>query len=71
MPIDFQGHRLYTILETAKALRVTPQTVRNYVKVGRLTAQRVGRPLLIPEDSVKALLGISRGATSANITLQK
>jgi excisionase family DNA binding protein len=42
-----------TVQETAKALGVTPQTVRTYIKQGRLKANRIGRPLLIMEESLK------------------
>jgi len=42
-----------TVQETAKALGVTPQTVRTYIKQGRLKANRIGRPLLIMEKSLK------------------
>lgn len=72
MPLLIHDYRFYTIQEIAEALRVTPQTVRSYVKQGRLEAQRVGRPLLIPESSLRSFLGIaSGGSRSSNITLQK
>jgi excisionase family DNA binding protein len=62
----------YTVAEVAQKLRVTPQTVRSYIRTGRLKSTRVGRPHLISsaalgEFSEKAL----EGATSVNFTLQK
>lgn len=71
MALDYEGFRFLTILETSRALNVTPATVRRYVRTGRLSAQRVGRPLLIPELSIKTLLGLTNSPTSENITLQK
>lgn len=48
-----EGVTLYTILEAAKVLGVTPQTVRLYIKEGRLPAKRIGRPYLISGDALK------------------
>ncbi len=36
MSTIIEGIKFYTIPETAKALRVTPQTIRAYIKRGRL-----------------------------------
>ena len=36
-----------TVQETAKALGVTPQTVRAYIKQGRIKGNRIGKPILI------------------------
>ena len=81
MPLIVHDYRFYTIQEIAAALRVTPQTVRSYVKQGRLEAMRIGRPLLIPESSLRSFLGLPEDSgflgmpeelpTSSNITLQK
>ena len=53
-----EGIKFYTIPETAKALRVTPQTVRAYIKQGRLKGQRIGRPILITENNLREFLKI-------------
>ena len=45
-----------TVQETAKALGVTPQTVRAYIKQGRIKSQRIGRPILITENNLKEFL---------------
>ena len=47
-----EGIRFYTIPETAKALQVTPQTIRAYIKQGRIKSQRIGRPILITENNL-------------------
>lgn len=71
MPTLIEGIKFYRIQEAAEALRVTPQTIRAYIKQGRLQATRVGRPILITEKNLKAFLESPRVATSIKITLQK
>ena len=70
-----EEQKYYTALEVASALHVTPQTVRAYVKSGRIRAQRIGRTILITEDNLREFLQPSPAtppsATSINITLQK
>ena len=61
MSTTIEGIKFYTIPETAKALRVTPQTVRAYIKQGKLRSQRIGRPILITENNLKEFLNQSRG----------
>ena len=53
---EIEGIRVFTIAETAETLGITPQTVRAYVKQGKLKGQRVGRPILITENSIKRFL---------------
>lgn len=57
MPVQINSATFLSVLETSRKLRVTPQTVRNYLKKGELESIRVGRALLIPEQNVHALLG--------------
>jgi excisionase family DNA binding protein len=56
MPTIIEGIKFYTIPEIAEALRVTPQTVRAYIKKGRLKSQRIGRPILITDNNLKEFL---------------
>lgn len=56
MATVIEGIKFYTIQETAQTLRVTPQTVRAYIKQGRLKGQRIGRPILITEKNLKEFL---------------
>ena len=60
MPIEIQGVRFYNVPETAKALRVTPQTIRAYIKQGKIKSQRIGRPILITENSLREFLGATK-----------
>jgi excisionase family DNA binding protein len=56
MATEIEGIKFYTIPETAEALKVTPQTVRAYIKQGKLKGQRIGRPILITENNLKDFL---------------
>ncbi len=58
MPTTIQGITFYKIPEAAEELRVTPQTVRKYIKTGRLRGQRIGRPIYITEKDLKDFLNI-------------
>ena len=53
--------------EIAEKLSITPQTVRAYIKQGRLRGNRVGRPILISEESLKEFLGIAKAASQSYI----
>jgi excisionase family DNA binding protein len=56
MATVIEGIKFYTIPETAEALRVTPQTIRAWIKQGKLKGQRIGRPILITENNLKEFL---------------
>ena len=56
MPTEIEGIRFYTLLEASKTLKVTPQTIRTYIKKGRLKGKRIGRPILITENNIKEFL---------------
>lgn len=56
MATEIEGIKFYTIPETAKALRVTPQTIRAWIKQGKIKSQRIGRPILITEKNLKEFL---------------
>jgi excisionase family DNA binding protein len=56
MPTVIEGIKFYRIPEVAEALKVTPQTIRAWIKQGRIKAQRIGRPILITENNIKEFL---------------
>jgi excisionase family DNA binding protein len=56
MSTIIEGIKFYTIPEIAKALNVTSQTIRVYIKKGRIKSQRIGRPILITEHNLKEFL---------------
>lgn len=57
---EIEGVRIYTIQEAATALRVTPQTIRSYIKKGKIKAMRIGRPILITERNLIEFIQVSR-----------
>lgn len=59
MATVIEGIKFYTIPETATTLRVTPQTIRAWIKQGKLKGQRIGRPILITENNLKEFLQVS------------
>jgi excisionase family DNA binding protein len=56
MSTIIEGIKFYTIPEAAETLQVTPQTIRAYIKRGRLKGQRIGRPIYITEKNIKDFL---------------
>lgn len=56
MATVIEGIKFYTIPEAAEVLNVTPQTIRAYIKQGKLKGQRIGRPILITENNLKEFL---------------
>ena len=44
MPTIIEGIKFYTVPDAAKALQVTAQTIRVYIRKGRLKSQRIGKP---------------------------
>ena len=60
MSTEIEGIKFYTIAELATLLKVTPQTIRTYIKQGKLKGQRVGRPTLVTEQSLHNFLGVEK-----------
>lgn len=58
MSTEIEGIKFYTIAELSALLKVTPQTIRRYIKEGKLKGQRVGRPTLVTEKSLHNFLGV-------------
>ena len=56
MPTIIQGIKFYTIPEAAAALKVTPQTIRNYINQGKIKSQRIGKPIYITEKNLMDFL---------------
>ena len=52
MPTEIGGEKVYTILETAKALDVTAQTIRYYIKQGKLKGEKIGAVYFITESNI-------------------
>jgi excisionase family DNA binding protein len=57
MPTTIENIKFYTVTETAGLLNITPQTVRAYIKQGKLRGKRIGRPILITEKALREFVG--------------
>lgn len=58
MPIEFGGTKLYTIEELSKILDISHNTLRIYLRDGKLVGQKVGPRWYIAEENVKKFLKI-------------
>lgn len=56
MPKTIQGITLYTIPEAAEELGVSNNTVRNYLRSGKLNGTRIGRPIFITDKDIKKMV---------------
>lgn len=54
--IEVGNQKAYDIQETAELINLTPQSVRNYVKQGKIKAQRVGIRYYIAEENIQSFL---------------
>lgn len=48
--------KIYTVPQLAKLLDMTPQTVRAYLKTGKIKGTKAGNKWVASEDAVKAFL---------------
>jgi excisionase family DNA binding protein len=53
--------RILTVEETAEVCQVTPRTVYDWLKLGRIPGRKVGKVWRVPEE---ALLEFMRGETT-------
>lgn len=47
------GVTLYSVNEIAQLMQVTPQTVRRYIKSGRLKSRKIGRNIFCSETDLR------------------
>lgn len=48
--------KVYTVPELAKLFKLSPQSVRKYLKEGRIKGQKVGVKWLVSEESIREFL---------------
>lgn len=53
------SERLLTLLEVADRLRVSPHTVRAWVRKGRLHPVRICRRLLFSPETIRLFVGVT------------
>jgi hypothetical protein len=52
MPTKIEGVKHYNKLETALELKRTPQTIRNYIKAGKIKPNRIGTRLIFTKAEI-------------------
>jgi excisionase family DNA binding protein len=60
MTVEFAGVKFYKTKEVAEKLSIRSQTVRHYIRNGKIKAQRVGKSFLISEHTLKEFLKIDQ-----------
>lgn len=63
-PPTAQYQRHYLLDEAAQALRLTPITIRQYIRKGKISARKVGRKWVIPIDAIARFMYNSSGKTA-------
>lgn len=48
--------KVYTVPELAKLFKLSPQSVRKYLKEGRIKGQKVGVKWLVSEEAIREFL---------------
>ncbi len=54
--IQIDDLKVYDVNECAEMLRIHPQTVRKYIRIGKLTGQKVGFKKYVTSESIKDFL---------------
>ena len=54
--IKLETTTAYTVKEAAELIHLSPQTIKKYIREGKLRAQRVGLPYYVTEDTLKEFL---------------
>lgn len=54
--LEFEGVKYFTVAETAERLNLSEQTIRRWIREGRLKAAKLGRSYMVSIDSIKSLI---------------
>lgn len=71
MPTKIEGKKFYTVLEAAGIVDVVPETIRNYIKAGKVKTAFAGKPVLIREDALLHLVVTATGKQKGAKTTKK
>ena len=59
--IEIEGIKFYSVMEVAKKLHLTPQTVRAYINDGKIAGKKIGRSFLVSHKELLRFLGEPEG----------
>lgn len=63
--------KVYDLNEVCELLKMNIQTIRIYIKEGKLKASKIGRKYIITEDDLKELIESQRVTSIAEDTEEK
>jgi excisionase family DNA binding protein len=61
MPTIFNGVTFYTVKEVSEILQLSEQSIRKYIRTGKLRGQKIGKPVYIPAKSLNDFFKPSLG----------
>ena len=56
MPIKFSDQELYSVKELEKILPITPLTIREYIRKGKIKGSKIGKNWYIKKQDLEAFL---------------
>jgi len=59
MSIIFNNIKLYTVKEVSDILKITPRTLKTYIKEHKVSAKKIGGKWYISEKNLKEFLEIN------------
>ncbi|GAJ10905.1 unnamed protein product [marine sediment metagenome] len=57
MPIKFKDSKLYSVKELTKILPITPLTIREYIRKGKIKGHKIGKNWYVTKENLEAFLG--------------
>jgi len=56
MPIKFKEKELYSVKELEKILPITPLTIREYIRKGKIKGQKIGKNWYVKKTDLESFL---------------
>ena len=56
MPIQFKDKELYSVRELEKILPITPLTIREYIRKGKIKGSKIGKSWFVKKEDLEAFL---------------
>ena len=56
MPIKFSDKELYSVRELEKILPITPLTIREYIRKGKIKGKKIGKSWFVLKQDLEAFL---------------
>ena len=56
MPIKFSEKELYSVRELQKILPITPLTIREYIRKGKIKGSKIGKSWFVKKQDLEAFL---------------